>query len=188
MSSRKEVILQSAAQAFRKQGYKAASMQEIAQSVGIKAASIYNHFPSKQELLRNLLIDMAHRFTTGMDNIHHSSLGTAEKLEKVIELHIRLTVEHTDAIALITSEWVHLEEPTLSEYRHLRDDYEAKFRDIIETGKKEGLYQAIDTDLILFSILSTLRWLYSWYSKNPTYNQLNLEQQLSQCLIGGILQ
>ncbi len=187
MQSRKEVIRSCAARLFRKKGYNATSMRDIAEAVGIKAASIYNHIKSKQELLEDLLLMMAHLFSKGMEDISRSSsLSSEQKLERLIALHIRLTVENTDAIALVAGEWVHLKSPAREEYLVLRETYENQFKAIIDTGKTEGLFKEIDTEIILFSTLSTLRWLYSWYSKNRQYNIVELERQMTQCLIAGI--
>jgi len=161
-------------------------MRDIAEEVGIKAASIYNHIQSKQDLLSDLLIRMGHLFTKSMQDINGSSLDAESKLEQLIALHVRLTVEHTDAIGLIAGEWVHLEEPARQSYLDLRDSYEDDFKAIIEAGKREGLFKKVDTDIALFSILSTLRWLYSWYSKNKDFNQTDLERQIKDCLIYGI--
>jgi len=186
MSSTKKNIRSAAARLFRKIGYKATSMRTIAKEVGIQAASIYNHYKSKQELLEDLLIEIAQLFTKGMNEINQSSLSSEQKLERIIALHVRLTIEHTDAISLITGEWVHLEEMPRERFIQLRDEYEKQFLQIINKGKREGVFKKIDTKIILFSILSTLRWLYSWYSKNNTYNQIELEQQLTEVLINGI--
>lgn len=186
MTSRKDVIKSCAARLFRKKGYKATSMRDLAETVGIKAASIYNHIDSKQDLLKELLLEMAHLFTKGMKEVNDCTLNPLEKMEKLIDLHVRLTIEHTDAIALIAGEWIHLEEPALQEYISLRDSYELAFKNIIEEGKTTGYFKDIDTDIVLFSILSTLRWLYTWYGKNKTYNLIELERQMKHCLIDGI--
>ncbi len=186
MQSRKEEIRSCAARLFRKKGYKATSVRDIAQAVGVKPASLYNHINSKEELLNELLLRVANLFTNGMNKINQASISIEEKLERLIALHIHLTTEHTDAVSLITGEWVHLNEPVRSEYIRLKDEYEKGFREIIELGKKEGLYKDIDTEIILFSILSTLRWLYSWYSKNKQHNAIDLERQMIICLIEGI--
>jgi len=187
MQSRKEVITLTAARLFRKKGYKATSMKDIAEEIGIKAASIYNHINSKQELLSEMLLKMATLFSKGMNDIYTMpSLGAEGKLERLIALHTRLTTEHTDAVALITNEWVHLETPAKEEYIALRDQYEDYFRSIIVEGKKEGVFKDLDTEIILFSTLSTLRWLYSWYSKNRQFNIIELEVQITQCLVTGI--
>ncbi|MCG8327694.1 MAG: TetR/AcrR family transcriptional regulator [Chitinophagales bacterium] len=186
MQSTKENIRSCAARLFRKKGYKATSMRDIAEEVGIKAASIYNHISSKQELFSELLLQVAHLFTKGMKDINTSSLSAEEKLEKLIALHIHLTAEYTDSISLIAGEWVHLEEPARTQYINLRNDYENQFRNILDAGKEEGIIKNLDTEIILFSILSTLRWLYTWYSRNKHYNLNDLEQQMINCLIDGV--
>lgn len=48
---RLELILQAAEQVFAEKGYRDTSMDEIAARVGIGTATIYAHFPSKEDLL-----------------------------------------------------------------------------------------------------------------------------------------
>jgi len=47
-------ILEASVSLFSDRGYCRVSMRDIAQEVGIKAASIYNHFPSKSDILKSL--------------------------------------------------------------------------------------------------------------------------------------
>ena len=184
--SRKETIKDCAARLFRKKGFSATTMNDIADAVGIKAASLYNHFNSKQDLLKDLLMYMAQRFTKGMAEIENASLPPIEKLERLIALHVRLTTDHTDAISIITGEWVHLKEPELSAYSTMREEYEGKFKRIIEACKKDGSIADVNTEIALFSMLSTLHWLYSWYSKNKNISPIDLEKQLIQVLLNGL--
>ncbi|MCB0642941.1 MAG: TetR family transcriptional regulator [Phaeodactylibacter sp.] len=186
MASRKEDIRTCAARQFRKKGYQATSMRSIAEEVGIKAASIYNHIDSKQGLLQELLLGVAHLFTEGMQTITGMPLNAEEKLEKLIALHVRLTVEHTDAISLIASEWMHLESPAREQFIEFRNDYELEFKKILDFGKQQGILRDLDTEIMLFSLLSTLRWLYSWYSRNRHYDLQKLEVQMTSCLINGV--
>jgi AcrR family transcriptional regulator len=46
----KERIKEAAMMLFTQKGYDAASMNEIAQNVGIRVSSIYSHFKTKEEL------------------------------------------------------------------------------------------------------------------------------------------
>nr|AGS53079.1 transcriptional regulator, TetR/AcrR family [uncultured bacterium contig00036] len=50
----KEKIMDAAARLFSDKGYDCVSMRDIAAVVGIQAASIYNHFPSKRDILLSL--------------------------------------------------------------------------------------------------------------------------------------
>lgn len=53
----KQLIMQTAFKLFSEKGYEGTSVQEIAQGVGIKAASLYNHFPSKDAIFIACLED-----------------------------------------------------------------------------------------------------------------------------------
>ena len=46
--TRKEEIVRTAEMLFKQKGYSAVTMRDIAQAMGIKAASLYNHIQSKQ--------------------------------------------------------------------------------------------------------------------------------------------
>lgn len=46
----KSAILEESMRLFSEQGFKATSVREIAAAVGIKDASLYNHYPSKQAI------------------------------------------------------------------------------------------------------------------------------------------
>ncbi len=161
-------------------------MRDIAREVGMEAASLYNHISSKQLLLKELLLEIAQLFTEGMKVINSQDLPSFEKLAALIRLHVDITVSHTDAISLLPSEWVHLEEPSLQAFIKLKDAYEKEFKAIITLAMKEGQLKELDPELTLFSILSTLRWLYSWYSKYSSKDIDRLKEGLIVSLLHGI--
>ena len=98
--------------------------------------------------------------------------------------------DNTDAVSLIPNEWVHLEnteeKKALNEFLNLRDAYEKEFKKIFRKCIKDGYLRSVNVEIATFSILSTLRWLYSWYAKNKNVNPLVLETELITNLIGGL--
>ena len=185
-SVRKEQILESAAKLFRKKGFKATSMRMIASNLGLEAASLYNHIHSKQKILEELLLGMGGRFMEGMNEVEDSKKNPLEKLDLLIGLHVKLTLSYPEQISLITGDWVHLEEPALTQYKTLRNAYELKFKTIITDGMNEGLIENIDIEMALFSILSSLHWLYSWYARHPEMKGSDIEREIKKCLISGL--
>ncbi|MFK7756044.1 MAG: TetR/AcrR family transcriptional regulator [Flavobacteriales bacterium] len=186
--NRKEQIKSCAARLFRKRGFTATSVRDIAAELNIEAPSLYNHIKGKQELLQLLLLELAGEFTTGMETVYGSNLAAKEKLERLIKLHVDLTISHTDGMALLTSDWVHLEEPAYSTFVSQRDAYEVAFREILKEALHTDKNDKVDLDLALFSMLSTLRWLYSWYLKNQKVNQIELEKEMVRNLLTGLFQ
>ncbi len=57
-SNTKQEILDTALELFSTRGYEATSISQIADAVGIRKASMYSHFGSKQEILDELVRDV----------------------------------------------------------------------------------------------------------------------------------
>jgi len=118
--SRKQEIIQSAAILFKEKGYSAVTMRDLAKAMGIKAASLYNHIQSKQEILSSIIINLAEEFTNGMDEIVASDIETIQKLENIISLHIDVTLRNADGLASLNNDWMHLEEENLKYFEKMR--------------------------------------------------------------------
>lgn len=184
---RKTEIVNIAARLFKEKGYSAVSMRDIAQVMNIKAASLYNHIKSKHEILVLIIIQIAEEYTHTISEIVDSSDTTVEKLDKVIQLHIDITVRNPEALASLNNDWMHLPEAELAYFLKMREEYEEKFREIIKTGIASGEIKKCNPEVIIFSMLSTLRTLYLWYGKKKDFNASVLKENLREILIHGIV-
>lgn len=185
--TRKEDILKAAARLFRKTGYKATSMRDIAREVGIEAPSLYNHIKSKEELLSNMLLELANEFVSGMKDILAKQLNPTETLKLLIDLHIDITVAKTNQISLLTDEWRHLNQDSKEEYLRLRNLYEEDFVKVLHYGMNQGLFKKIEVSVTLFSILSTLRSFYAWYTVQESKNLEEIKDQFHSILLNGLV-
>ncbi|MGV6832398.1 MAG: TetR/AcrR family transcriptional regulator [bacterium] len=185
MQSRKEQIIETAAILFKEKGFSAVTMRDLAAAMGIKAASLYNHISSKQEILKAIIIAIAEDFTTGMKNIKLSDYNAIGKLEQVIQLHVSIASSNIYGMASLNNDWMHLEED-LEYYLKLRTEYEDDFRMILEEGIKQNEIIDGNVEVMLFSILSTLRSLYLWIPKKENLDKTVLANQLSDVLLKGI--
>lgn len=183
--TRKDEIVKTAAKLFKKKGYSAVTMRDIAQTMGIKAASLYNHIQSKQDILKSIIISIAEEFTSGMELIKASQTNNLEKLHQIVILHVDITSRNTYQMAALNNDWMHLEDQ-LEHYLTLRQYYENDFISIIQSGIDAKEIVNSNPEIIMFSILSTLRSLYLWIPKKEDVNTHELAQSLSQVLIQGI--
>lgn len=184
--TRKEEIINAASQLFKEKGFSAVTMRDIASSMGMKAASLYNHIQSKQEILKLIIISLAETFTEGMRIIRSSGESSVDKVKKIIALHVRITVNNTSGMASLNNDWMHLEDQ-LKYYLSLRVNYEMNFRNIIQEGIDHDEFIDSDADIILFSILSTLRSLYLWIPQMEDLDTDELAGSLSSVLLKGII-
>ncbi len=184
--TRKEEIIKTSARLFKEKGFSAVTMRDIAKAMGIKAASLYNHINSKQEILSEIIITLAEEFTNGIEAIKKSDNNCIDNLKSVVNLHVDITSRNTYGMASLNNDWMHLEDK-LEYYLQLRKNHENNIRQIIEIGKKNNELVTADADVMLFSILSTLRSLYIWIPKKEELNPQSLALNLSKVLLNGII-
>jgi len=184
---RKTEIINIAAKLFKEKGYSAVTMRDIAQAMDIKAASLYNHIKSKQEILVLIIIEIAEEFTDVINQIVSSDVSSIQKIENVIQLHIDITLRNSDALACLNNDWMHLTDQELTYFIKMREDYEQSFRTIIKKGIHDGEIQNLNHEVIIFSILSTLRTLYIWYDKTKSLNARTLKTTMTKVLLNGIV-
>ena len=183
--TRKDEILVASAKLFKEKGYSAVTMRDLAQTLGIKAASLYNHINSKQEILAHTILSIAEEFTEGMTLILNSDQSTLDKLQNIIALHVEISSNNSNGMASLNNDWMHLEDKQ-AYYLKLRYDYEDNFRSIIKKGIANKELKQVDPEVTLFSILSTLRSLYLWIPSKEDINKEELAANLSEVLLNGI--
>lgn len=185
--SRKEEIIKTAAKLFKEKGYSAVSMRDIAKALDIKASSLYNHISGKQELLTVLVLPVAEAFTEGMEWVIAEEISSLMKIEKLIEHQIDVTLQYAMAMAVVNNDWMHLEGENLMRFENMRNRYEANFRNIINEGIANKEFNPAHSEVILFSILSTLRNLYLWHEKRGKLDVNLLKRDMVYVLVNGIV-
>jgi len=186
MTERKKEIVTMASSLFRKKGYTAVSMRVLANEVGIKAASLYNHISSKQEILSIIVLGLAERFTQRMEVIKTKEVSAIEKIKQVILLHIEITLDDSTGLESLQNNWMYLEGESLNRYRKLRNEYEESLRNIIKDGIAAGHIKNVNTEILIFSLLSTLRSLYVWYPRQKDIAPERLKEEIISVLMQGM--
>ena len=185
-TTKNDVIGKSAATLFRQKGYKAASMRELAELLGVEAPSLYNHIGSKSELLRNVCFKIANDFTDHILAVESSDNPAAKKIEQLIRFHIKMMLKSFDEVYVSNHEWKHLEEPYLNNFLNQRKAYESKMVQIIKDGINKKEFRAVHPHVTVLTILSAVRGLEFWQKYKEKVNTRALENNIVQHLLNGI--
>jgi len=184
--NRKQQIEEKATTLFQEKGYAATSMRDLANVLGIEAASLYSHIKSKEEILQKVCFRMADEFFAAWQAVEMENSSFAAKLEKAAIAHVRVITLNTSASAVFFNEWRHLSEPHLSEFLSMRDDYEGRFIDIIENGMESGEFKEVDSKFMMLTILSSLNWTHNWYKPGGTLSPQEIGHRLSNMILNGL--
>ncbi len=185
--NKKQQIYEAAARLFRDKGYSATSMRHLAEAVALKASSLYNHIGSKEDLLRDICFENAHKYLSNLNEVAKSELSHLDKVKALIELHLTMATEDVTSVTAFNDEWRHLSEPWLSDFVQLRKDYEKGFQQIIQAGIDAGEIHAAHPQTLLYTLLSAMRWLYDWVKPEKQTDIQTLKAELSDFLIRGLI-
>ena len=114
-------------------------------------------------------------------------VSNIKKIETLISLHIKTAMEDVTSITAFNDEWRHLSEPHLNSFKSIRKAYENRFKDIIRAGIDNNEIKVIDPAIILYTILSSVRWLYDWYQPEGKLTPTKVENNIIKILMSGIV-
>jgi len=186
LMSRIDQIFNQSATLFYQKGFQATTMREIAAQLDIKAASLYNHINAKEDLLAGIIMRLAHEFVDHIQDTASENSSPVDQLEAIIQHHIQININKSESLAILNNDWIYLASTDKQTFIQLRTAYEGHLRDIIKAGIEQQDIKNIKPDIIIFSMLSSLRNLHLWYKKHHI-DENQLQQELSELLITGFL-
>lgn len=185
-ASKKDFILLRAAVMFREKGFAATSMRDLAEMVGIEAASLYNHIQSKAEILQEIIFRMANDCNEHLEELEESNLSNIKKLESLIRFHVQMMINRCDDYTVMINEWMHLSEPYLTNFNIQRHQYVVKLENIVAEGFKQKEIKEISPYVVVLTILSSVRGLEFWHRSSEKITPKQIEDNMVALLINGL--
>ena len=150
----KETITAGAIDLFHRKGYFATSISEIAGQCGIQKASIYYHYPSKENILFHIQqVTMQELTAYLLDNLEGRS-DVEDRMGAAVRSHVRFHLNRQKETFIANSELRGLTPEHYHEIVHRRDAYEQVFQQIIREGIEAGVFTAADAKILSYAILT----------------------------------
>lgn len=169
----REEILEVAAQIFRQKGFHAASMQEIADAVNLRKASLYHHVSSKQEILLDLM-DLAMDYLIERTHaIFIQPTSPQARLQEAIHRYLKALTDYPDLANVLLLEFRSLEPDFQNHHQPRRDQFERLWRGLIQEGIDSGDFRPMEASMASKILLGSIHWAITWYR---TDGPMTLEQ------------
>ncbi len=145
-------------------GYSGMTMREIASTLDIKAASLYHHFPSKQDILFELMQGTISELLRGLQEISESGQEPEQQLDAAVRWHVLFHTQKKEEAFISHSELRSLEEKNLQVILKLRREYERLFDSILKRGRRKGVFQVKNASVVRNCILTMCTATAGWFS------------------------
>ena len=172
---------------FYAKGYDAASLQDIADRLGMLKGSLYYYIQSKEDLLYDV-IKTVHE--EGLANIESLAAGEGDALDRlrsVIIGHIDHECRNMTKTAVFLHELQALSPERQAEIIGDEHAYRRVFVALIETGQQAGVFRAeVNSKLAALSILGSVNWVYRWFRPGGEFTARQLGEQFADLALRGI--
>ncbi|MBS7743475.1 MULTISPECIES: TetR/AcrR family transcriptional regulator [unclassified Chelatococcus] len=161
---RKADLLEAALRVFSEKGYNRASLQDIANSVGILKGSLYYYYKSKEALLFDVLKFVHDEHLANAQKLASGSGDPLSRLRALLEGHAAFVCDNLDRTTVFVREMDRLPARLQTEILGADRAYQSVFRNLIIAAQGTGQVPAsVHPKLATLWILGSLNWLHRWY-------------------------
>jgi TetR/AcrR family transcriptional regulator, cholesterol catabolism regulator len=179
-------IIEAAARVFAERGFHGATTQDIADVLGIKQASLYYYFSSKEAALELVCLRGVEGFFEAAKSIAARPESARKRMALLINSHLSPLVDRADFVKVFLNERQHL--PTESRRRIGRwsRGLERIFEEVIKEGIANGEFRAaLDPRTATLAILGMCNAVSSW-QRNENVDVAQISAEFARLVIDGI--
>lgn len=160
-------ILDAAAHLLGQRGYEATTTRAIAGAVGIKAASIYHHFPSKDAIVETVVNEgvrvVLDAVVTALGALPREA-GPRDRVETAIRAHLQSSLENSDYTSASIRSFAFLPHDIRQRCGEERRRYEDVWRELVAEAREAGLIRPeISSASVRLMLLGAVNWAGEWY-------------------------
>lgn len=148
-------IVKGAIKVFRKKGFHASSIREIAKEARMSLGSLYDYIEKKEDILFLVHNEVLDEIYNSMESIAAKHDHPVDQLINVQKGLYELTSKLRDEMLFIYTETKSLERKYLKEILRRESEFVARYRKLIERGVEQGVFECKNPDLAANIILFT---------------------------------
>jgi TetR/AcrR family transcriptional regulator, cholesterol catabolism regulator len=157
-------VLDAAARLFRRKGFAATTVREIAAEAGILPGSLHYRYATKEEILVAL---MERGIRAALDSVQaavQESHDPIERLRLGLRAHLKGLLADSDSVHVVLFEWRSVTGSARDAVMRLRDGYEAFWDGLLYEALGTGrARQMSDVRLVRLFGFGAINWVSTWY-------------------------
>lgn len=160
--ARRDEIIEVAAQVFHARGYDAGSLDDVAEALGLRKASLYYYVSSKAELLY-LVFDRA--ISLALERLEHLSAGAdpRARLAALIEHQVLTVTGEPSLFTVFFDQRPRLDDRYEASIRAKERRYFRVYADAVRAAARAGVIPVVDERYAAQAILGMASWIFKWY-------------------------
>ena len=161
----RKAIIKASLKLFKKNGYYATSVKDIANEAGVTKGAFYHHFETKEDTLLLIHEDYLDYQLNAIRAVLASGGTAKDRLVGIIACILEALGKYHESVAIFFQERRFLTGPRFEEVRLKRAEMEDSFRTLMEEGVSNGEFRSdLDVPITCLALIGMCAWSYQWYS------------------------
>lgn len=184
--TRRSLIVDRAADVFFEKGYDGASIQDVADAVGILKGSLYHHIDSKQDLLLDIVRQVQEGLLSVVLSLEQDTQPT-ERLRGMIVGHVGFIERHRTKVGVCSRDLRALGPDRLQVVEADQQRYEQVFFDLIVDAQGRNEFRAdLDAEVATKGVLGMLSLVPAWFDAQGRLSAQQVGEHLATLVLGGL--
>jgi AcrR family transcriptional regulator len=158
-----EQILAEAGRLFAERGFAGASTRDIAQAAGINQSTLFHHFATKEDILRELSERAWRLPLEALEEILRTDEPPEVRLHRIVYFHTRHLCSYPLDLTAVLQDSFRLDRARFPAWYEGVDRYTHELRAIIEAGVESGAFVPCNAHVRTMGILGMCNWTIRWY-------------------------
>ena len=181
-------MLEAAVRVFHKKGYASASIQDVAEEVGVLKGSLYHYIDSKEDLLARIFEDSAGHFTEMLDEASGLGEDPVERLRSFARSCSFWYLKNIERVAIYTTEWKYLTGNRRKDVMKIRETYERRLAGLIGEVKEAGeAAPDLDVSFATYFIFGALNGLPDWYRRRGPDSAEKIADAYADLIVNAVI-
>lgn len=180
-------IVDAAARVFAERGYHGTTTQDIADELGLRQASLYYYFRSKEAALERVCEHGVAGFVEAAEAILATDLSFRDKLVGLIEAHLAPTEARRDYVRVFINERRYLPKAARRRVGRAARRVEQVFQTVIEAGIRDGSFRTdSDPRLATLAVLGMCNAVINWRPSETAGRTGAIANQFAGLVLAGL--
>lgn len=186
---RDQEVLEAATKVFHERGYADATVQHVADELGILKGSLYHYIRTKEDLLFWLLEEVHEHVEVILNEVAaEPDLSSLGRLELYVRRQVEYAASNLPRISIYYHDVDQLSGPRLKDIVRRRKTHEAWVRAQIQDAQKRGeADDSLDASLLANCMFGAFIWVYRWYRPNGNARRESMVDHVTRFALAGIV-
>ncbi len=173
---KKQEILDAAIKIFATKGFKATTLDEIAEKSEFGKGTIYNYFSNKEEIYKEIIIYISDMHKNNMYEAEQNTETFYDFIFQTTKSHMTFCLKNKEAFLLLIYTKMHHEKSTTSDISKLMDKYHNEMTQFFINRTKEAIQNNEIKDLVPEKVIRLTRGMaFTYVYESLIYNELKEE-------------